>query len=445
MNKLHLKKHQKEVINHLKRHRGVLAVHSMGTGKTWIAVYAALSLLKRKIVSHVIFVSPVSLQQNFIKSLIDANDNHRFDVHLPKGDIENKFKFYTIQGFIHKDDLCKNSLLIIDEAHNLRTKNGKYFNQLLSCAKEAKRVLLLSGTPIINRPSDIVNLVALLKGIDPVDMTEFYHIIKTSKEAEKYFSDVFHFHDRLESDSNFPKTNVIEKYFRMSGGYEKLYSKIEDGEAAGVDEFKEKNIKAFYNGVRRATNKIEKVSPKLLFIYNNIKKAPSKKYVIFSHFHTMGLKVIDDALKELNIKTGSVTGEVNEKYRQKIVDRYNEDEINVLFISKAGGEGLNLKETDIIFVMEPTWHMSALNQIIGRGARYKSHKDKKAVVTIYLLYLVRNWEYKRIKELTKNEELIPPENEEIKMFSIDLFLRNWAINKEYINKDFLKQMRKYKI
>ena len=63
-----LKKHQKEIVNYMKTHRGAMAVHSTGTGKTLTSVATALHLLKTKIVTSVVFVSPVSLQYNFMQT-----------------------------------------------------------------------------------------------------------------------------------------------------------------------------------------------------------------------------------------------------------------------------------------------------------------------------------------------------------------------------------------
>ena len=48
-----------------------------------------------------------------------------------------------------------------------------------------------------------------------------------------------------------------------------------------------------------------------------------------------------------------------------------------MFLSKAGGEGIDLKMTDNIYILEPTWTPAQLYQAVGRGVRLGSHTDAK--------------------------------------------------------------------
>jgi len=462
MSKIQLQKHQERVINHLSTNRGALAIH--GTGKTLLSVGASIYLLFKKIVAHVVFISPVSLQDNFKKTIIKVNNEKLLPYHISPDDLDTKVKYYTIQGFINKNDGCKNSLIIVDEAQNIRTLNGKYFNQILACAKYAKRVLLLSATPIVNYPHDIVNLIALLRGVDPIKLNEFYQTIDSTSKAKKYFENVFHFYNRPEDDINFPKYEIRPQYITMNKEYEKLYKNIEVGNANKIPDFKGKNIKVFYNGIRRASNAINTTNSKysgqkIQFILDKIKELPNKKHVIFSHYVNMGIKIITDVLNDMRIKYEKVDGSINKRDRQIIVDKYNKKDITVLLISKAGGEGLDLKDTDFIYVLEPTWNYALLQQIMGRGVRYKSHVDSKgqpiknATVVIYLLYLIKSWEKKHLKEILNNQLLNPDDISDISnisdisddLFSIDLYLKNYTDIKQENLVSFMHLIQKYKI
>jgi SNF2 family DNA or RNA helicase len=72
------------------------------------------------------------------------------------------------------------------------------------------------------------------------------------------------------------------------------------------------------------------------------------------------------------------------------VNNYNEGKINILFITKAGGEGLDLKGTDAIFILEPTWNENNSEQIIARAIRYKSHENRplnrRKVKVVHLIH-----------------------------------------------------------
>jgi SNF2 family DNA or RNA helicase len=455
--KVKLQPHQEKVVKHLESSRGLLAIHGTGTGKTILATASALSLLHKKIVSSIYFISPVSLQDNFKKTITRINNNKLLPYYISESELLTKVKYYTIQGFVNKNDSCRNALLIVDEAQNIRTLGGVYFNQILACAKYAKRVLLLSATPIVNYPHDIINLVAILRGVDPVKLTEFYSLINSPVNAKKYFADIFHFYTRSADDINFPKYIVKEKFLPMDSEYEKLYKKIEAGNAAKIPEFKGKNIKVFYNGIRRASNAIKTDSgtggPKIQFIISTISESPKMKYVIFSHFVSMGINIVIESLHKMGLKYALIDGKVNKRDRQLIVDKYNKKEITILLISKAGGEGLDLKNTDAIFVLEPTWNYALLHQIMGRGVRYKSHVDSKgnpisAEVTIYLLYLIKKWEKKYLREILEDNLLEPPieaDNINDDYLSIDLYLHNYIIAKEEKLNNFMHLIKKYKI
>ena len=64
-----------------------------------------------------------------------------------------------------------------------------------------------------------------------------------------------------------------------------------------------------------------------------------------------------------------------EEKRNKIIDNYNDRKIDVLLITSAGSESLDLKNTRSIHIMEPHWNESKINQIIGRAIRYNSHSN----------------------------------------------------------------------
>ena len=56
-----------------------------------------------------------------------------------------------------------------------------------------------------------------------------------------------------------------------------------------------------------------------------------------------------------------------------MVEDYNAGKTRVLLVSSSGTEGLDLKGTKLMQVMEPHFNNSKIEQVIGRGIRYKSH------------------------------------------------------------------------
>ena len=57
--------------------------------------------------------------------------------------------------------------------------------------------------------------------------------------------------------------------------------------------------------------------------------------------------------------------------------------IKVFMITSSGSEGINLRNTRFVHIMEPYWHPVRLEQVIGRARRICSHKDlPKALQTV---------------------------------------------------------------
>ena len=77
--------------------------------------------------------------------------------------------------------------------------------------------------------------------------------------------------------------------------------------------------------------------------------------------------------------------------RKELVNDYNIGKFQVLIITKAGGEGLDLKEVRNVVILDPPWNDAGLKQIIGRAIRYKSHEAldiSERIVNVYKMSLV---------------------------------------------------------
>ena len=131
--------------------------------------------------------------------------------------------------------------------------------------------------------------------------------------------------------------------------------------------------------------------------------------------------------------------------RAEIVARYNNDGLDVLFISKAGGEGLDLKGTRQMILMESGWNENTERQVVGRGARFRSHShlptDQQDVV-IYRLY--------HIKKNEDVEQILSPDykvnfNDPSSWPSADLLLKKISMNKHATTEGFLDELKKLSI
>jgi superfamily II DNA/RNA helicase len=83
------------------------------------------------------------------------------------------------------------------------------------------------------------------------------------------------------------------------------------------------------------------------------------------------------------------TGEMAGVERDKAVKDYNANRIRALLISGAGGEGLDLKGTSLVQMLELHWNKARLLQAAARAVRRGSHshlpEDKRRVKVLNYL------------------------------------------------------------
>ena len=395
--RLKLKPHQRDIVNYLRENRGAVAVHSVGSGKTLTAVTASQCFLAEHPNWKVIVVTPTSLQDNFKKEI----EAYGAD---PK---DPRYEFYTLGKFAntYSRKLCpSNVFLIIDEAHNLRTdikaaetsarkraKKGKKpgvpkAKVAVECAKRVNKILLLTATPIYNNPMDIVNLAAIVKGEEYMSKNQFKKIYDQPELFNEYFECIFSFYDRPKSEF-YPTVNEHTIRIIMSPEYYKKYRDIEKKEMYLMNEI---DPWVFLNGVRQATNALEPCQ-KCQWAVDKILEG--QKTVLFSSFKTYGVRKIQEMLEGTGIDYAEVSGGMNIKNRKKSVDEFNaSDGPNVLFITKAGGEGLDLKGVRNVIHLEGGWNRAGEDQVNGRAARFKSHhhlKPKERNVNVYYLKIIK--------------------------------------------------------
>jgi hypothetical protein len=175
------------------------------------------------------------------------------------------------------------------------------------------------------------------------------------------------------------------------------YKKYQDVENSLLDKSKKdpKINDFFYHNLRVAINSLDgELSPKINWIIDFITKEADegRKSVVYSNWKKAGMNLLRKRLDALN-RPGLylyISGDVNSDVRKIARKKFNNDQAKILLISKAGGEGLDLKGVRNIIIMESNWNASSDKQIIGRGIRYKSHShlpEDQRNVTVYRLLL----------------------------------------------------------
>lgn len=405
-----LQDHQMRVVKHMLTHRSLLAIHATGTGKTLTAVSTINCMLAKYPNIRIIIITPLSLIENM------KNEMKRFGLDLKRDpELYTRVEIYSYDEYVNlqrrkRGVECKNTFLIIDEAHNLRTdtnikdsklEKGTKSYVIMKCAADAFKVLLLTATPIINNIFDMRNLLMMLNGTDPEkppSRKDFLSEVQTS--LGNMINCKVSYYDPPR-DENYPERidKTIDMY--MTPEYYNKYKAIEmqyynpimEGDIVKLGK---KNDEFFYHNLRVALNSIDgENSPKVNWIYDFITKeaAEGRKSVVYSNWKKAGMNLIRKRLDALN-DSGMyiyISGDVPSEVRKLARKKFNKNETKILLITRAGGEGLDLKGVRNVIIMESNWNASADAQIIGRGIRYKSHlllpeEDRNVTVHRILLH-----------------------------------------------------------
>ena len=373
---IELKPYQIKAAKYMKKNNSVLIVFGTGCGKTLTAVTISQCFLDKNPNKKVILVAPSTLLANFEKEMV-------------KYGVQNKdrYEFYSFDKFsrlslLNSIDMDGN-MLIIDEVHNLRNVQGKRtYSAIYESSRAAKRVLL-TATPFVNYSSDLIPIVNILYGQYKITSSnaKFDNVLKFLKNkviVEDCYDLKF-----------FPKRVDRKIEIEMTEDYYDRYlietEKIGDTHSLFTDPSK------FYNGHRRAVNKLgpSYFSEKIKAVSDIIKNGKS---IIYSNWLDFGTIPITKELKKNRVSYAIFTGEIPVRERKVILEKFNAGEIDVLIMSKVGGEGIDTKEVKSVIVVDPPWNDTSLHQIIGRAIRYNSHINlpkSERVVHVYFLKLTR--------------------------------------------------------
>ena len=232
-------------------YRSLLLYYSVGIGKTCTAITIAESLL----VNHNSFeeakiwvILPGAIEEGFKNQIFDAiravdfstiSNQCTGDTYVKltqisketdikvvekriKKLIKSRYSFFTYEGFanfietnyIKKNRIVKDKVIIVDEAHNIRSggeedENKRVYDALIYvCSNHTKekqetnnnRLVLLTATPMYNEPTDIYNL--------------FYLLLKNDNREDLYDKNMNIF------DSNNQLTTSAKKFISfMSSNY----------------------------------------------------------------------------------------------------------------------------------------------------------------------------------------------------------------------------------
>ena len=457
--------HQQRAIEKLKQpdQPGLILMHGLGSGKTRSSIEAYKQLgLPAEV------VLPAALRENYVKELKKWLGKEPGDVNIQSQQL--------IARKGAEPETFDGKLMILDEAHRMRNEDTKLFRALKEV--NPKKRLLLTGTPIYNHPADIAKLINVAAGktvlpetrpefekeyiaqkvVFPTPMHRLLGVkpgqelgIKNKEYLQHVFNKMIDYHGG--NAEGFPEMTQENVRVPMEREQERVYKALMKDlpwhlrmkVRAGLppDRKELDKLLPFLSGARMISNSSEgftpgekarspKIEQAAQFLKDKIKEDPEYKALVYSNYLGSGVNPYKKMLDEAGIPYGEFTGNVNDKLRNDLVKRYNENKLKALIISSAGGEGLDLKGTRLVQVLEPHFNNEKIKQVVGRAARYLSHsglpKEKQNVlVQNYLSTLNPSLADRMLKK---------------HQTSTDEYLQNLAEQKDALNNAFINLIKK---
>lgn len=118
--------------------------------------------------------------------------------------------------------------------------------------------------------------------------------------------------------------------------------------------------------------------------------------------------------------------------------------IQIIMITSSGAEGINLKNTRFVHIVEPYWNLTRIEQVIGRARRICSHQDLPEDMQNVKVFFYQSVFTEKQKKDDKNIELMLGDISRVDNYSpvtTDQYLFEISQIKERMNSQILKAIK----
>lgn len=365
-------------------------------------------------------IVPAPLVPNYQKEMIKHTGG------IPEG-----ARVRSYERALKDRDVRKDGLAVMDEAHKARNADTGIAKHIAGEVAKAKDRLLLTGTPVYNQAEDLAILLNTAAGRKmlpddpklfrqtfvgtktiqaplwdrlkgqllghPVDNVTVPALVNRQRlvDAATGYVDVHAgggegFPRRIDELHEVPLGAKQNDFYKFHEGSMPWYLRAKIRAGLPLDKSESKDLNAFQGALRQVSNTARPYDPsmtdeqeikdsnKIQMVLKHLTemraKNPNHRGVIYSNYLDSGVLPVSRALKQQGIDHHVFTGSASPTQRRTMIEDYNAGRVPLLLLSGAGSEGLDLKGTRSIQLMEPHWNPSRIDQVIGRGIRYKSHE-----------------------------------------------------------------------
>ena len=395
-----------------------IVADSCGLGKTIEALWA---IKEQPNTVKVLVVCPASViykWQDEVKKWLgkDATIITKGSQDIPKEDDLLIMSYDILVRSVNKMDNYRFDLMILDEVHyisNHKTKRGKAIKNV-----HAKARLMLSGTPFLNRPIELWNI---LNTLNPYKWANYWSFANCYAGATKVKMGYKTFWT-VDGATNIPELREILKPIMIRRLKQDVLKDLPEltRTVMPVDiemtEYKSAlrdlrkwlkeqgkvtvtlNALSKLNYLRQLVGK-GKVKHAIEFAEDFLTDSDSRKLVIYCH-HRAVVDMIVSALRSWGVET--IVGSDSNIKRADTIRKFQEKTLpRVLVISEAGGMGVDLFKADTILTVELPWNGATVQQAEARLHRI----GQKNAVSSYFL-IAKDTIDEHIYEMVKDKDSV---------------------------------------
>ena len=378
--------YQKEAVDAVKDLDYAAIFHEQGLGKTKIAIDLLLYWIKKTSIDTVLIVTKKQLVANWLRefanhtlihpAILDTNRNRNYDVFCgPARVVITNFEILVTEKERFQLYLnTRNVAIIIDESTKLKNPKSKLTQTFFDLSTLFKKRVIMTGTPIANRPYDIWAQIYFLDQGESLgtDFQKFKREVDLSnklandKDLQQIFeekvSDIYNhikkFSVRKTKSSgivHLPDKIYINEVTEFLPKQRELYNQICEELEIEVVKYGEKIFDDSSAIVKRLLRLVQVVSnPKLVDESYNEESAKeilldkilctildkNEKCIVWSNFIE---NINFFSRKYRRYGTAKIHGKLTIEERNKAVDFFRSDECKILFATPASAkEGLTL-------------------------------------------------------------------------------------------------------
>lgn len=378
--------YQKEAVDAVKDLDYAAIFHEQGLGKTKIAIDLLLYWIKKTSIDTVLIVTKKQLVANWLRefenhtlihpAILDTNRNRNYDVFCgPARVVITNFEILVTEKERFQLYLnTRNVAIIIDESTKLKNPKSKLTQTFFDLSTSFKKRVIMTGTPIANRPYDIWAQIYFLDQGESLgtDFQKFKREVDLSnklandKDLQQIFeekvSDIYNhikkFSVRETKSSgivHLPDKVYINEVTEFLPKQRELYNQICEELEIEVVKYGEKIFDDSSAIVKRLLRLVQVVSnPKLVDESYNEESAKeilldkilctildkNEKCIVWSNFIE---NINFFSRKYRRYGTAKIHGKLTIEERNKAVDFFRSDECKILFATPASAkEGLTL-------------------------------------------------------------------------------------------------------